>query len=81
MRPLLFRQAMHVMGSRPFTTFTYRKFYSLTFVQGAESFAHDGGVMNKNVTPGVTVNKTVPFVLIKPFDCTCFLIFHFYFLT
>ncbi len=72
---------MHILSGRAFTAFTHRKLYPLTFIQGTETIAHDSGIVHKNVTTGITVNKTIPFILIKPFDCACFLILHFYFLT
>jgi len=72
---------MYILGGRAFPAFTHRKFHPLAFIQGTETITHDSGIVNKYVTTGIAVNKAIPFILIKPFDCACFLILHFYFLT
>jgi hypothetical protein len=61
-----------VFGLETLRPLFYLEFHLLSFVQCFIAVRLDSGEMNENVFAGLSLNESVPFGGIKPFDCTLF---------
>jgi len=62
----------NVLSLGSFLTFNDRKFNSLTFIKGFETFGNDSVEVDENIATGITLDKAVAFTTIEPFDSTLF---------
>ena len=58
----------YINGLGSFCTFSNFKLDDLPLVEGLESIALNGRVMNKNITPPFFLDEAVPFRVVEPFD-------------
>jgi hypothetical protein len=61
---------------RALLTFRDDELHTLAFVQGAESFHHDGAVVHENVFAGIALDKAVALRTIEPFHGALFFLGH-----
>jgi hypothetical protein len=65
-------QLHDILSLQSFGALCRLKFNAVAFIQRLEAAGLNGGVMNKNVIPGITADKTITFFVVKPLNCTLF---------
>jgi len=65
-------QLYYILSLQSFWAFGHFKLNAVAFVERLESIALNGAVMYKYVIPGITADKTIAFIVIKPLYSSLF---------
>jgi len=65
-------QLDYVLCLETFGAFRDAEFDLVSLVQGLETGSLNCGVMNEDVIPGFTADKSIPFFVVEPLYCTLF---------
>ena len=65
-----------VVRLKAFLAFADRKFNELTLFQGTVAFRLDGAVVDENVRRAFTLDKSIAFCVVEPFDFALFAFAH-----
>lgn len=75
----VFLQLYYVLSLQTLWAFGHFEFNAVTFIERLESPALNGAVMYEYIITGITADKTIAFVVVKPLYGSLF--FHLFFLT